>query len=80
MEIRKAQEADLPALLDIYNYEVEHGTATFDLHPKTMKERRTWFDEHRVDGISCLLRSRMDGRSAMRAFRLIGRRRRMPPP
>lgn len=30
MEIRKAQEADLPALLDIYNYEVEHGTATFD--------------------------------------------------
>lgn len=80
MEIRKAQEADLPALLDIYNYEVEHGTATFDLHPKTMKERRVWFDEHPGGRYILLARSRVDGRSATRAFRLIGRRRRMPPP
>ena len=62
MEIRKAQEADLPALLDIYNYEVEHGTATFDLHPKTMKERRVWFDEH-PGGRYILLAAIEDGRA-----------------
>ena len=62
MEIRKAQEADLPALLDIYNYEVEHGTATFDLHPKTMKERRTWFEEH-PGGRYILLAAIEDGRA-----------------
>ena len=28
--IRKSVESDLPALLDIYNHEVEHGVATFD--------------------------------------------------
>ena len=62
MEIRKAQEADLPALLDIYNYEVEHGTATFDLHPMTMKERRAWFDEH-PGGRYILLAAIEDGRA-----------------
>ena len=49
-------------MLDIYNYEVEHGTATFDLHPKTMKERRTWFDEH-PGGRYILLAAIEDGRA-----------------
>ena len=62
MEIRKAQEADLPALLDIYNYEVEHGTATFDLHPKTLEERREWFDQH-PGGRHILLSAVEDGRA-----------------
>lgn len=30
----------------IYNYEIEHGTATFDLNPKTLEERQKWFDLH----------------------------------
>ena len=34
MKIRMAEEKDLIDLLDIYNYEVEHGTATFDLTKK----------------------------------------------
>lgn len=62
MEIRKAQEADLPALLDIYNYEVEHGTATFDLHPKTLEERREWFGQH-PGGRHILLSAIEDGRA-----------------
>ena len=36
--IRKAEKKDLAALLDIYNYEVERGVATFDLNPKSMEE------------------------------------------
>ena len=41
--IRKSVESDLPALLDIYNHEVEHGVATFDLKPLTLEERAVWF-------------------------------------
>ncbi len=48
MNIRVAQEQDLPSLLDIYNYEVLNGTATFDLEPKTLEERKVWFDAHNV--------------------------------
>ena len=44
--IRKSVESDLPALLDIYNHEVEHGVATFDLKPLTLEERAVWFYEH----------------------------------
>lgn len=48
MMIRTAKEEDMPELLDIYNYEVEHGFATFDLTPKTMEERMVWFRDHNV--------------------------------
>ncbi len=44
--IRTAVEADLPRLLEIYNDEVEHGTATFDTEPLTLDERRLWLLEH----------------------------------
>lgn len=49
MKIRAAEEKDMPELLDIYNYEVEKGYATFDLRPKTMEERMVWFREHNRD-------------------------------
>ena len=49
ISIRVAEQADLPALLQIYNEEVLHGTATFDLHPKTLAERQVWFDQHNRD-------------------------------
>lgn len=49
MQIRIAQETDLPALCKIYNYEVEHTTVTFDLNPKTVEERRGWFEAHNVE-------------------------------
>ena len=49
MEIRKAEEKDLEALLAIYNYEVENGIATFDLHPRTMEAEKEWFAQHNVE-------------------------------
>lgn len=63
MTIRKAKEADLPELLAIYNYEVLNGVATFDLHPKTMEERRKWFGEHNVDNHPLIV-AELDGRVA----------------
>jgi len=41
--VREATEDDVPAILDIYNYEVLHGTATFDIEPKTLEDRLLWF-------------------------------------
>lgn len=49
MMIRRATLADLPAMTEIYNYEVTNGVATFDLEPKTTEERKNWFVVHNVD-------------------------------
>lgn len=49
MELRIARQADLPQLLEIYNYEVTHGVATLDVHPQTMEQRQAWFDAHNVE-------------------------------
>ena len=47
--IRDATEADLPAILDIYNHEVRTGTATFDVEPRTLDQQRVWLA--RVGGV-----------------------------
>ena len=46
IEIRAAKEQDMEAVLSIYNYEVMHGTATFDVVPRTMEEQMDWFRRH----------------------------------
>jgi len=38
LEIRPAIEADLPAITDIYEHAVRHGTATFELVPPDLAE------------------------------------------
>jgi phosphinothricin acetyltransferase len=40
--IRHATEADASAIRDIYNFEVEHETATFDLVPRTLPDQLAW--------------------------------------
>lgn len=49
MIIRLAEERDIKPLLDIYNYEILNGTATFDLNPKTLSEWQQWYKAHNVD-------------------------------
>ncbi len=49
MEIRQAIREDVPALLEIYNYEVVNGVATLDLNKRTEGEWNEWFDEHNRD-------------------------------
>lgn len=62
MIIRPANIEDMPCLLDIYNYEVLNGTATFDLCPKTMDERMEWFYEHNK-GNHPLIAAEIDGKA-----------------
>lgn len=63
MTIRKAILADLQELTDIYNYEVVNGVATFDLEPKTLEERKVWFDNHSSDKHPLIV-AEMDGKVA----------------
>ena len=44
--IRDATLEDLPAISAIYDEQVLHGTATFDTEPKSVAERREWFEAH----------------------------------
>ncbi len=63
IKIRIAEAKDIPQLLDIYNYEVEHGVATLDLQPKNLDEWKQWFAAHNVDNHP-LIAAEMDGRVA----------------
>jgi phosphinothricin acetyltransferase len=46
--LHEATDADLRAILDIYNDAVLHSTATFDLEPRTWEGQQRWFREHRL--------------------------------
>jgi|DEB0MinimDraft_10_1074344.scaffolds.fasta_scaffold00426_8 L-amino acid N-acyltransferase YncA len=45
MRIRNATIADAQALRAIYNHEVEHTTATFDLVPRTLQQQQEWIQQ-----------------------------------
>ena len=45
MTVRDATEADLPALVAIYNESIPGGKATADLFPVTVESRVSWFRE-----------------------------------
>ena len=49
MIIRKPIEREIPALLEIYNYEVENGIATLDIDKKTLADWERWYYAHNVD-------------------------------
>ena len=46
IEIRRAQRADLPAILEIYNDAVLTTTATYDYEPRPLEHRTAWFEDH----------------------------------
>jgi phosphinothricin acetyltransferase len=50
MDIRHAEQADLQALLDIYNHYVIHTPVTFDIQPRTLAQRREWLDSFASTG------------------------------
>jgi phosphinothricin acetyltransferase len=48
--IRRAERADLPALLEIYNHYVLNTHITFDVEPRTLAERELWFSHFGAHG------------------------------
>ena len=61
MNIRTAERRDLSAMLDIYNYEVKNGTATFDVEPRVGAVGEAWFAAHNT-GNHPLLVAEEDGK------------------
>ena len=49
VKIRDAVEADLPAIIDIYNAAVATRISTAQLEPVTVAGRRDWLSEHSPD-------------------------------
>ena len=49
MEIRDATEADLPAIVEIYNRAIATRVSTAQLEPVTLESRRSWLAEHSPD-------------------------------
>lgn len=50
IEIRKATEQDLPAMLDIYNDIIANTTAVWHYEPHTLEMRKEWFDQRQQQG------------------------------
>lgn len=48
--IRRVEQADLPALIDIYNHYVLTTPISFDIEPRTLAQRQEWFDGFRPSG------------------------------
>ena len=53
LTVRTADIRDAEAIADIYNYEVEHSTATFDLVSRTVEAQREWISAR--SGAFCAL-------------------------
>lgn len=70
--VRPATEADLPGILEIYNDAVLHTTATYDCEPRTLEQRRQWFEDHRRDNYAVFIAAdeaaRIVGWSALNPF------------
>jgi phosphinothricin acetyltransferase len=43
ISIRRAEQADLPALLEVYNHYILNSPITFDIAPRTLEQRQAWF-------------------------------------
>jgi L-amino acid N-acyltransferase YncA len=49
MTIRDAAEADLPAIIEIYNAGIRGRLSTAQLEEVSVEQRRLWFHEHSAD-------------------------------
>jgi L-amino acid N-acyltransferase len=62
MHARPATHDDLPGILEIYNEAVLNTTATYDYEPRTLEQRRQWFEERRRDDYAIFVAADGSGR------------------
>ena len=70
--IRPAVEADLPAILDIYNDVIRTTTAVYQYEPHTLEMRKAWFAAKQQEGFPVFVAAEGDsiiGLSTMGTFR-----------
>lgn len=59
--VRPAVRDDLPRLTEIYNYYIINTPITFDLEPKSVESRVSWFEQFALAGRHRLLVAEEDG-------------------
>lgn len=59
--LRNATEADLPAILDIYNDVILTTTAVYSEQPHTLQMRQAWYHERRAAGFPVIVAVAGDG-------------------
>jgi len=55
VQIRAAQQEDLPEILEINNHEILTSTINYDFVPKTIQEQREWFEQKISSGFPILV-------------------------
>jgi L-amino acid N-acyltransferase YncA len=50
MEVRDAEEGDVPGILAIYNDVIAHSTAVYSEQPASLEERLSWLQGRRAQG------------------------------
>lgn len=48
--IRRAEQGDVPALLDVYNHYIINTPISFDIEPRTLAQRQIWFEQFKASG------------------------------
>jgi phosphinothricin acetyltransferase len=66
--LRPARDADLPAIVDIYNHWVKESPVSFDLEPTTVEAKTPWFATFAETGRWRILVAEMDGEPAAYAY------------
>ena len=63
LTIRDTTQADISAIVDLYNYEILHNCATFHTEPQTVAERTEWLTSLNAENYPCLVAEVADGAS-----------------
>lgn len=71
-EIRPATEADLPAILSIYNHAIVNTTAIWMDAPADLAERAAWFAARRANGFPVLVAVESDGSGTVLGYGSFG--------
>jgi phosphinothricin acetyltransferase len=50
ISIRRVEQGDLAALLEIYNHYIREAPITFDIEPRTLAQRQQWLDGFAATG------------------------------
>jgi len=60
ISIREATDADLPAVLEIFNREVVESPYLYVETPVTLDDRHAWLDQHRAAGLPIIVAAEAD--------------------
>ena len=53
--IRDAERKDLPSILKIVNFEIEHTTSIYDYEKRTLQNQTAWFESKKLEKIPVII-------------------------